>query len=152
MLCSWRQVTHPPLETALFMDHTLATIDVLIAAERLCRTQPVTLSRLLIERQLRAHPTRVTLPAVENKPARSVAVIPDAWFELAVAGHQPIAIAVELDRGTEDQKRWRGKVAALAVWAAGSYRQAFDAETLTVAVVTPDPARRNTLRTWTARS
>lgn len=73
------------------MDHTLATIDVLIAAERLCRTQPVALSRLLLERQLRTHPTRVTVPAVEGKPARPVAVIPDAWFELTITGHQPTA-------------------------------------------------------------
>ncbi len=96
------------------MDHTLATIDVLIAAEVLCRTAPVAMPRLLVERQLRTHPLRVALPAGEGTPARLVAVIPDAWFELAVADHQPEPIAMELDRGIEDQKRWRAKVAALA--------------------------------------
>lgn len=78
-------------------------------------------------------------------------MIPDAWFELAVAGHQPVAIAVELDRGSEDQRRWRGKVAALAAWAAGPYRQAFGADTLTIAVVTPNETRREALRAWTAQ-
>src|SRR5512135_774161 len=135
----------------LFMDHTLATIDVLIAAELLCRTHPVTIPRLLTERELRHVPTRVTLPAVPGRAVRSVAVIPDAWFELEVAGRQPVAIALELDRGTEDQQRWRAKVEALAAWAVGPYRQAFAADTLTIAVLTPDPARRQTLRTWTAR-
>ncbi len=48
-----------------------------------------------------------------------------------------MAVALELDRGTEDQRRWRGKVAALAAWAMGPYREAFAAQTLTIAVVTP---------------
>lgn len=135
----------------LFMYHTLAAIDVLIAAELLCRSQPVTMPRLLVEQELRHGPTRVNLPGVGGKPARSVAVIPDAWFELAVGVRKPVAIALELDRSTEDQRRWRAKVQALAAWAAGPYRQAFDAQTLTIAVVTPDGLRRNTLRAWTAQ-
>ena len=131
------------------MTHTLATIDVLIAAEVLCRTHSVTMPRLLTERELRARPTRVSLAATNGTPARSVAVVPDAWFELAVGTRRPVAIAVELDRDTEDQKRWRTKVAALAAWAVGPYRQAFAAETLTIAVVTPDEGRQDTLRGWT---
>jgi hypothetical protein len=140
---------HQKAGNQLFMAHTLATVDVLIAAELLCQTTPVTMPKLLTERQLRAHPIRVMLPAGADKPARSVAVIPDAWFELAVAGRQPDPIAVELDRGTHDQKRWRAKVAALAAWAEGPYRQVFDAQTLTIAVITPEEARRDILRRWT---
>jgi hypothetical protein len=134
----------------LFIAHTLATIDVVIAAELLCRTSPVAMPRLLTERELKAHPTRVELAGTDGR-ARSVAVIPDAWFELAVGTKKPVAIAIELDRGSEDQKRWRGKVAALAGWALGPYREAFGNETLTIAVVTPDEARRDQLRVWTAQ-
>ena len=61
----------------------------------------------------------------------------------------PVAVAVELDRGTEDQKRWRAKVQALALWADGPYQQAFTADTLTIAVVAPDQRRRDLLRSWT---
>ncbi len=134
---------------ALFMDHTLAVVDVLIAAELLCRTGLVSMPRVLTERQLRVNPVRVSLPAGEDRQERSVAVIPDAWFELSVNGRKPIAISLELDRATEYQQRWRGKVAALAAWATGPYRQAFANPSLTIAVVTPDAARRDTLRSWT---
>src|SRR5512142_1896842 len=134
----------------LFIVHTLATIDVLIAAELLCRTSPVSMPRLLMERELKANPARVELAGTDGR-ARSVAVIPDAWFELAVGTKKPVAIAIELDRGSEDQKRWRGKVAALAGWALGPYREAFGAETLTIAVVTPEALRRDQLRGWTSQ-
>ncbi len=133
----------------LFIAHTLATIDALIAAELLCRSSPVAMPRLLTERELKGNPARVETSADGTK--RSVAVIPDAWFELAVGTRKPVAIAVELDRGSEDQKRWRAKVAALAAWAVGRYREAFGNETLTIATVTPDEARRDQLRTWTAQ-
>src|SRR5512135_600693 len=136
-----------------FIYHTLATVDVLIAAELLCRTAPVAVSmpRLLTERELKVNPVRVDLTSSDGKETRSVAVIPDAWFELSVSSKKPIAIAIELDRGSEDQKRWREKVEALAAWARGPYREAFGNETLTIAVVTPEEARRDTLRTWTAQ-
>ncbi len=132
-----------------FMTHTLATIDVLVAAERLCRTQPVAMPRVLTERQLRGNPLRVSVHG--DGQARSVAVIPDAWFELSVNGRKPVGIALELDQATEYQQRWRGKVAALAAWAEGPYRQAFANPSLTIAVVTPDAARRDRLRSWSAQ-
>src|SRR5512135_926413 len=80
-----------------FIYHTLATVDVLIAAELLCRTAPVAVSmpRLLTERELKARPSRVTLVNTDGQSTRSVAVIPDAWFELAVGSKKPIAIAIE---------------------------------------------------------
>src|SRR5512144_1138734 len=134
-----------------FIAHTLATIDVLINAELLCRTSPVAMPRLMIERELKARPVRVDLTSPDGKQTRSVAVIPDAWFELSVGQKKPVAIAVELDRGSEDQKRWRAKIEALAAWALGPYREAFGNDTLTIAVVTPDEVRRDQLRTWTSQ-
>lgn len=132
-----------------FIGHTLATIDVLIAAELLCGSAPVSMPRLLVERELRARPVRVDLPGPDGNPTRSVAVIPDAWFELAVGTTKPIGIAVELDRGSEDQKCWREKVEALTAWAIGPYKEAFGNQTLTIAVVTPTAQRREQLRAWT---
>src|SRR5512135_2019586 len=102
--------------------------------------------RLLTERELKGNPARVDLVSGDGTSTRSVAVIPDAWFELAVGAKKPIAIAIELDRGSEDQKRWRSKVAALAAWAVGPYREAFGADTLTIAVATPDALCRDQLR------
>lgn len=130
-----------------FMEHTLAAVDVLVAAELLCQTYQVTMPRLLNERQLKRDSLRVQ-PA--GRPdASKVAVIPDAWFELAAHGVSPVCIALELDRGTEEQKYWRRKVAALVAWALGPYRSAFEADNLTVAVVVPSRARRQQLASWT---
>ncbi|MEU9573731.1 replication-relaxation family protein [Streptomyces massasporeus] len=132
-----------------FMEHTLAAVDVLVAAESLCRTMRVSMPRMLSERQLKRTNVRVTPAGHED--ARPVAVIPDAWFELQAFDDPPVAIALELDRSTEHQKHWRRKIAALAAWAEGPYRSAFDSDNLTVAVVTPTPQRRDQLAAWTTQ-
>ncbi|MFJ6384958.1 replication-relaxation family protein [Kitasatospora sp. NPDC092039] len=132
-----------------FMEHTLAAVDVLVAAELLNRQHPlVSVPRLFTERQLKREAVRVQ-PAGDSQ-ARPVAVIPDAWLELAVAG-EAVYVALELDRGTEEQKYWRRKVAALTAWALGPYRQLFEADNLTVATVVPTTARRRQLSSWTAQ-
>jgi hypothetical protein len=131
-----------------FMYHRLAAIDVLIAADSLCRDYAVTCSRLLTERVLRRTAVKVELGTTNR---HKVAVIPDGWFQLGVDGSPPISIALELDRATEDQKAWRQKVAAYAAWADGPYREAFETDNLTVAVVTPTQRRCDQLRDWTLR-
>ncbi|MFD7261322.1 replication-relaxation family protein [Streptomyces sp. NPDC059874] len=130
-----------------FMEHTLAAVDVLVAAETLCRDYVVAMPCLLTERQLKRMNVRVQ-PAGRPK-ASLTAVIPDAWFVLTVGAQDPVCIALELDRGTEGQQHWRRKVAALVAWAEGPYREAFHADNLTVAVVVPTIARRVQLADWT---
>jgi hypothetical protein len=137
-----------------FMEHRLAAIDVMIAADCLCRDHPVTCPRMLSERELKQSALRVDVPPAGGAPAqttRRVAVIPDAWFQLCVTGRPPVSIALELDRGTEDQFAWRRKVAALALWADGPYREAFRTDNLTVAVVCRDRQRTDVLAGWTFR-
>ncbi|WP_406462612.1 replication-relaxation family protein [Streptomyces sp. NBC_01622] len=132
-----------------FMEHTLAAVDVLVAAERLCRKFQVSLPRLLNERQLKRSSIRVQ--PVGRPEAPRMAVIPDAWFQLTAVGCDPVSIALELDRGTEGQKHWRRKVASLTAWAEGPYRRAFETDNLTVAVAVPTMARRVQLSEWTAQ-
>lgn len=129
-----------------FMEHTLAAVDVLVAAELLCQRFRVSMPRLITERQLKRMNIRVQ---PHGQDGRSVAVIPDAWFELEAAEEPAVAIALELDRGTEYQRSWRRKVASLTAWADGPYRSSFEADNLTVAVATSNQARRDQLRTWT---
>ncbi|MFD9978177.1 replication-relaxation family protein [Streptomyces sp. NPDC059017] len=130
-----------------FIEHTLAAVDVLVAAECLCRDTAVSMPRLLVERQLKRMNVRVQ-PAGQPD-ARPAAVIPDAWFELVVTEDEPVYVALELDRGTEGQQHWRRKVASLVAWADGPYREIFQADNLTVAVVVPSVARRIQLSEWT---
>jgi hypothetical protein len=138
----------------LYMQHTLAAIDVLIAAELLCKQHAVSCPQLRCERELKRSPLRVDVAPAPGSPserARRVAVIPDGWFQLAVGKEAPQSIALELDRGTEEQKFWRRKVAALVTWANGPYRAAFKTDNITIAVVAPSAVRRDELRKWTAR-
>jgi len=130
-----------------FMEHTLAAVDVLVAAESLCRKAPVSMPRLLNERQLKRSSVRVQPAGRPDAPR--VAVIPDAWFQLKALDEPAVAIALELDRATEGQKHWRRKIAALTAWAEGPYRQAFEADNLTVAVAVPRTPRREQLSAWT---
>src|SRR3954447_5027949 len=110
-------------ENSPFMRHRLAAIDVMIAAERLCWDVPeVSCPQMLSERELKRGAVRVEVPPSRHSNSdgpRKVAVIPDAWFQLSINDGPPMSIALELDRATEDQKVWRGKVAAYAVWANG---------------------------------
>jgi hypothetical protein len=141
-------------ENSRFMAHRLAAIDVMIAADRLCRDYPVSCPRMLSERELKQGALRVDVPPRPDGTGsgiRRVAVIPDAWFQLSVAGGPPLSIAVELDRATEEQVAWRQKVAAYVVWASGPYREAFKADNLTIAVVCPDARRLAVLTGWTMR-
>jgi Replication-relaxation len=137
-----------------FMRHTLAAVDVLIAADLLSKDRSVVCPQLRCERELKRSPLRVDVapaPGSTHEGSRNVAVIPDGWFQLAVQGSPPYSIALELDRGTEEQKFWRRKVASLVVWANGPYRTSFETDNVTIAVVTPTHVRRDQLRTWTAR-
>jgi hypothetical protein len=136
-------------ENSPFMIHRLAAVDVLLAVDSLCRDYDVICPQLWTERELRRAPVKIELGRGEG--IRHVAVIPDGWFQLSVGTHSAVSIALELDRCTEDQKAWRQKVAAYAVWAQGPYREAFDTDNLTVAVVTVTKTRREQLRDWTLR-
>jgi hypothetical protein len=142
-------------ENSPFMFHRLAAIDVMIAAERLCWDVPeVSCPQMLSERELKRGAVRVEVPPSRHSNSdgpRKVAVIPDAWFQLSLNDGPPMSIAIELDRATEDQKVWRGKVAAYAVWANGPYQQAFETDNLTIAVACPHERRRAVLMDWTMR-
>jgi hypothetical protein len=138
-----------------FMRHALASIDVLIAAERLSWDSEVSMPQMLTERDLKHSALKVDVPAGPNGQVarKNVAVIPDGWFQLQVGDDAPISIALELDRATEEQKVWRQKIAAYTVWAGrrGPYQEAFETDNLTIAVVCPDERRSKMLLDWTLR-
>jgi hypothetical protein len=81
------QVSNP-----LFTPHTLAVIDVLIAAERLTHdTADIRLLQLVLERELRQLAYKVTVPAGEYlTPQHVVTVIPDAAHKVLVLQGLPL--------------------------------------------------------------
>lgn len=131
----------------LFLTHTLAVNDVLIAAELLARSHPenITLRQVLHERDLKRAPVYLT-----DADGAKVAVIPDAFLDIGLGGAYRVCLAVELDRGTEEQKAWRKKVRTLVAYAHGPYQQVFGTDALTVCVIaTPGQARLQQLYDWT---
>lgn len=134
-----------------FLEHTLCVNDALMAFELVARSHAqVELVGMRHERVLKRQPVTVELPDGGRQT-----LIPDGWVALHVAdgdGRYQACFALELDRGHVEQKRWRRKVAALvAWWTTGAYTAAFQAHSLTIAVVaTPGEGRRIELLRWTA--
>jgi hypothetical protein len=122
----------------LFLTHSLEINDFLIAAEILCRYLPAyRLANLLHERDLKRRPVHV-----KDGSGKRAAVIPDAWLDLRIGGRFQVCLALELDRGTEEQKHWRRKVSHLLAYAGGPYQDAFGTTSLTIAVLTTAGEKR----------
>lgn len=136
-------------ETLLHLEHTLAVNDALICLALLYQATPrLRPGRLLHERDLRRK------LRLERGTGRTHAVEPDAWFQhfepIDEARAYEVCVLLEVDRDTEEQKRWRGKVAMLLELLNGAYQAYFETETLTaIAVTTPNERRRDTLIAWT---
>jgi len=129
----------------LFLNHTLALNDFLITAELLARQRPeFSLAGFLHEQDLKRQPFYVDVAGERQ------AVIPDAWLDFRAGDLYQVCLAVELDMGTEEQKKWRRKVRALTAFANGPYQEAFGTTSLTIAVVVASGERRlSELLTWT---
>jgi hypothetical protein len=130
----------------LFLAHTLAVNDFLISAALLCRRVPwIGLASVLHERELKRQPVFVS-----DSNGGKIGVIPDSWLDLQVQGSYQSCLALELDRGTVEQKQWRRKVRGLVGWAKGPYQEQFKTTSLTIAVVaTPGEKRLQELVRWT---
>lgn len=128
------------------LDHALAINDVLIAADLFVAATPgVELAQVVHERELKHQAVPVVIAG------ERISVVPDGWldFRMLAQGYRT-CIALELDRGTEEQKRWKRKVRGLVAWASGPYRERFGTDVLTVAVITTEDERRAAqLRAWT---
>lgn len=122
----------------LFLDHTLELNDALINLEILCRgPNPYRLQTLLHDHDLKRQPVQV-----ERSDGTRAIVVPDAWVDLRLHEKYQVCLAIELDRGTEEQRRWRRKVANLISYANGPYQEAFGTKSLTIAVITTAGERR----------
>lgn len=134
----------------LHLYHTLEINDFLIAAELLSQQVPqVVLHTMLHERILKRTPDYVPIYHRDGE-VEKVAVIPDSWLDFRINDSSQMCLALELDRGTEGQTKWRRKVQALMFWSGDPYRERFETTSLTIAVVaTPGNKRMRDLQRWT---
>ncbi len=141
----------------LFYDHTLLVNDILITFDLLARDHDhIHLETLLHERVLKLRPLQVEIAVPERgggERPMAVRLIPDAFVELRVRDPQEpyrLNLAIEADRATEDQVKWRKKIRAYLAALEGAYQQHFGARSLTVAVITTGGETRvHQLVRWT---
>lgn len=126
----------PSARSMLFLEHTLAVTDFIVAVHERCRSEWLVLDEVIQERELRRSPVRV------DHEGHSVPVIPDAYLRLVLAGEYELAWCLELDRGTEPSRAVRRKIGRYLAFAAGPYQAAFGTTALTIVIVTTAGARR----------
>jgi hypothetical protein len=130
----------------LHLAHTLEVNDFLIAAELLPRSVPaLELNEVRHERDLKRAPLRVA------DQSEKITTIPDAWLDFRLtASDEQLCLWVEVDRGTEEQRKFARKIKGIVLSLAGAYQDYVHSDVLTaVAIVTPSPTRSLALLRWT---
>jgi hypothetical protein len=145
----WRPVDND--RELYFLEHMLATNQVRICATIAATEQSFDLS-WVDERALKATAMRDLVRDPKNKETQ-LAVIPDGYFQLAT-DTTPLGFAVELDRGTVEEKPFKAKIRALGEWKVkGAYQRRFGTDSLRVLfVVAPtdrDQKRAERIKRWT---
>jgi hypothetical protein len=146
---AWRRVDND--RELYFLEHTLASNQVRICATLAAREHLFDLV-WTDERTLKSTAMRDSVQDPRHKTER-LAVIPDGYFQLATDG-APAGFALELDRGTVEEKPFKTKIRALGEWkVTGAYRRRFGTDSLRVLfVVTPTNRDRNRverIKAWT---
>jgi Replication-relaxation len=153
-VCSTRDLDWQPGDTdkeLYFLQHTLAINDFRIMVTNTAKARGLSLD-WTDERTLRRRTMKdyVTDP---KRPGQKLAVVPDGYFSLTDGGHDQ-AFALELDRGTVEEKRFKAKVRALGEWKMnGTYERRYGRKSLRVLFVvsgaTRDPNRLQRIKRWT---
>lgn len=130
----------------LFLHHTLAVNDVLIAAALLTRVVPeVTLVDMRHERTLRHYPVKVAIDGGRE----TMTLVPDGWLDFHVRASTRVSVLLELDMGTIEQKAFKRKLRGLLAFLAGPYQEAFGSASVSVAfATTAGAARAERIRVW----
>ncbi|MEX2246945.1 MAG: replication-relaxation family protein [Dehalococcoidia bacterium] len=145
----WRPVDND--RELYFLEHLLDTNEVRICVTIAAHNQGYDLV-WTDERTLKSRTMR-ELVKDPKRPGERLAVIPDGYFQLAADG-RPLGFAVELDRGTVEEKPFKTKVRALGEWkVSGAYKKRFGTDSLRVLfVVAPtdrDRRRLERIKAWT---
>lgn len=132
----------------LFQEHTLAVNDIYLAARDIERSGDVGVTNAYLDQTLKRRP----VPLVVD--GRAVRFVPDAWVDFDFHSSRR-SILFEMDRGTEEEQKWRGKVRRIVAFTGRPALDHFGTNAFTVAipVVPPEPGdavrRAETLMHWT---
>ena len=128
----------------LFLKHTLALNDFLIAAANLVKSAPLySLSSFIHERTLKQTPFKIAVTRYVGGQVKkeTVILIPDAYLDFRFTKEsrkeEKIPVLLELDRGTIEQKNFRKKIRAYSEFIKNEgYKKAFAIKRVTVAFAT----------------
>jgi hypothetical protein len=136
----------------VFMQHTLAVSDVLIAAQLLAKTIPaLTVTRLFTERALRRK-IAVTLPAHTSATHhRQIYIEPDASCDFLIHKAWQTFIHIEIYRTLPPAEwRFKQKVMGYVTYAvSGLHEEVFGTPSLSIAVIAATKQMAATLKHWT---
>ena len=113
--------------------HNLAVAEMMIAAERLVKAQAtLELARLLHDLDLQR--TAQPFIASDGRPHKA---IPDAYLDFIVReeGGYRRPIWLEIDRGSENEQRFRNKIRMLIEYTDSAYREHYGRRAVTIAIV-----------------
>ena len=138
-------------ESLLHLSHTLEVNDFLISCYELERRHPeVEVREMRHERDLKREPFRV-----EDSQEGKIVVCPDAWVDLRLRQADETVqscLVLELDRGTEEERKFRHKVRGMVTWSEHGYEQQFGTTSLTLAVVVTAGERNGSRTSFTGPS
>jgi len=124
---------HPSEHTRhapLFLRHTLAVNDFLIAASKLPSTSSdITVAEIKHD---------LTLKRTQKS------VVPDGWIDFRIGERIQVCVWLEMDMGTMDQNPFRRKIASIVAFSREDYRRMFGTPSLTIAIATPAGEQRRT--------
>jgi hypothetical protein len=138
----------------LFIKHTIAVTDVLIAGRLLAkRSLAVTLNRMFTEQSLKRK-IYVELPAPTGNGTthiRTIAIEPDASCDFLIAHTWQNFVHVEVYRNLPPAEwRFKQKIAGYVTYAvSGLHEQLFQTPSLSIAVIAASEPMATTLKRWT---
>lgn len=134
-----------------FLNHYLCINDARIAVTVAAEESGYTLERWLDESTLKGDPDHVYIRTPGGK-RKKMAVIPDSFFTLSLE-ELSTSFALEVDRGTITNRRWRERIRAyLAYVRSGKYRNRYRTKSLRVLTVTTTDKRLKNLKQETKKA
>jgi hypothetical protein len=136
-------------ENGVFVAHTIAVTNVLIAARLLAKRVPaIRLNRMLTERELK-RTIYVRLPG-EGTPQRNICIEPDGALDFTVKDMWQDFIYVEVYRHHLNKERFQRKIQGyVTVVATGLHERLFQTPAMSVAVIATIDKLKETLKQWT---
>jgi DNA-binding MarR family transcriptional regulator len=139
-------------ENALFVLHTIAVTDVLIAARLLAKTVPgIRLNRILTERALQ-RTMYVSVPG-EGTTQRRICIEPDGAVDFTIQDTWQDFLYLEIYRHHLNEERFQRKIQGyVTALVSGLHERLFHTSAMSVAIIATTDNLKETLKQWAAEA